>query len=189
MSRIEALSEAYLKHISAPWVRGLSGAQKVITLVYDKSEERRLRSKKQLFEIATNEANHKWAELDLIDAFPHWMAEQEYREAYFESPDDLSIKMGTNSSEFTLHVADRLRRVLVDPKFDEQTVIAVFGVAGLYGFSHVSDVIHHIENDIKGRLLLFFPGEFDNNNYRLMDARDGWNYHAVPITIYNRGLL
>jgi hypothetical protein len=31
-------------------------------------------------------------------------------------------------------------------------------------------------------LLVFFPGQFDNNNYRLLDARDGWNYLAVPIT-------
>ena len=43
------------------------------------------------------------------------------------------------------------------------------------------EVIH----DIQGRLLLFFPGEFDNNNYRLLDARDGWNYLAVPITLHN----
>lgn len=189
MSRIESLSEAYRKHIAAPWARGLSGAQKVIVLVYDKSEERRLRAKKQLFEIATREANQKWIEVDLINVFPQWMGNQEYKDAYFESPDDLSIKIGTNSSEFTLYVANELRKVLVVADVDEQTVVAVFGAAGLYGFSHVSDVIRHIENDIKGRLLLFFPGEFDNNNYRLMDARDGWNYHAVPITIHHGGLI
>jgi hypothetical protein len=30
--------------------------------------------------------------------------------------------------------------------------------------------------------VIFFPGHFEHNNYRLLDARDGWNYHAVPIT-------
>jgi len=39
----------------------------------------------------------------------------------------------------------------------------------------LKEVIH----DIRGRLLLFFPGEFENNNYRLLDAQDGWNYHKL----------
>ena len=25
-------------------------------------------------------------------------------------------------------------------------------------------------------------GEYENNNYRLLDARPGWNYQAVPVT-------
>src|SRR5437870_4368748 len=29
-------------------------------------------------------------------------------------------------------------------------------------------------------LLVFFPGVYEQSNYRLLDARDGWNYHAVP---------
>ena len=37
-------------------------------------------------------------------------------------------------------------------------------------------------NNVQGRLLVLFPGEYENNNYRLLDARPGWNYQAVPIT-------
>ena len=37
--------------------------------------------------------------------------------------------------------------------------------------------------------MLFFPGEFENNNYRLLDARDGWNYLAVPITLHSGGRI
>lgn len=40
-----------------------------------------------------------------------------------------------------------------------------------------------IERDIRGRVVVFFPGEYENSNYRLLDARDGWNYLAVPITL------
>ena len=40
---------------------------------------------------------------------------------------------------------------------------------------------------IRGRLLVFFPGVYEQNNYRLLDARDGWNYHAVPITASDGG--
>jgi hypothetical protein len=32
--------------------------------------------------------------------------------------------------------------------------------------------------DIKGRLVVFFPGHLERSNYRLLDARDGWNYHG-----------
>jgi hypothetical protein len=47
-------------------------------------------------------------------------------------------------------------------------------------------VLKEVVNDIRGRLLVFFPGEYEDNNYRLMDApRDGWNYLAVPITLHN----
>ena len=40
-----------------------------------------------------------------------------------------------------------------------------------------------------GRLLVFFPGEVEGNNYRLLDARDGWNYLATPITADKGRLL
>ena len=52
-------------------------------------------------------------------------------------------------------------------------------------FTQVSLVLKELENNIKGRLVLFFPGEYDDNNYRLLDARDGWSYLAVPITLHN----
>ncbi|MCA9057798.1 MAG: DUF1788 domain-containing protein, partial [Planctomycetaceae bacterium] len=58
-----------------------------------------------------------------------------------------------------------------------------FGAASLYGFTRISEVLKHVEGDIRGRLVLFFPGDHDQNNYRLMDARDGWNYLTVPITL------
>jgi hypothetical protein len=49
--------------------------------------------------------------------------------------------------------------------------------------------MNEIERDIRGRVVVFFPGEYENNNYRLLDARDGWNYLAVPITLHeDRGV-
>ena len=39
-----------------------------------------------------------------------------------------------------------------------------------------------VEDSVPGRLLIFFPGEYAGNVYRFMDARDGFNYMAVPIT-------
>jgi hypothetical protein len=70
---------------------------------------------------------------------------------------------------------------------DENTVVALQGVAAVYGFSHVSEIVAKVANNVQGRLLVLFPGEYENNNYRLLDARPGWNYQAVPITA-NQGL-
>ena len=61
-------------------------------------------------------------------------------------------------------------------------MVAVYGVASLFGFLRISEILPLCENAIQGRLLVFFPGVYEQDNYRLLDARDGWNYHAVPIT-------
>jgi hypothetical protein len=46
----------------------------------------------------------------------------------------------------------------------------------------VSSLIERVEDGVRGRLLVFFPGEYRHNVYRFMDARDGFNYMASPIT-------
>jgi hypothetical protein len=110
------------------------------------------------------------------------MANTEYRDLYFESPEDLTMKL---QSGFLQYAAQELRKELTNSDVDTKTVVAVYGVASLYGFTKASLILKEVIHDIRGRLLLFFPGEFDNNNYRLLDARDGWNYLAVPITLHN----
>jgi hypothetical protein len=88
-------------------------------------------------------------------------------------------------AEFPEHVAGRIRSVLTDPEVSEASVVAVFGVASLFGFARVSQILKLVERDVRGRLVVFFPGHFEQNNYRLLDARDGWNYMAVPISIHS----
>ena len=41
--------------------------------------------------------------------------------------------------------------------------------------------------DLGGRLLVFFPGSREGNVYKLLDAREGWNYLATPITASDDG--
>ena len=64
----------------------------------------------------------------------------------------------------------------------ENDVVAIHGVGSLFGLLKVKDVVDQFAPSVKGRLLVFFPGSFENNNYRLLDGYDGWNYLAVPIT-------
>jgi hypothetical protein len=89
--------------------------------------------------------------------------------------------------EFPEFAADRIRASLTASNISETTVVAVFGAGSLYGFTHVSEVLKRVERDIRGRLVVFFPGTLEQNNYRLLDARDGWNYMAIPISIHSAG--
>jgi hypothetical protein len=175
-SRIARLITSYQRFIELPWQDGLAGAQKVIFVVYNKTDELRLRNQIQEFELATITAKHHWSLLDITDAFPIWMAQHEYREGYFAHPEDLQDVL----SEFTESVVAQVESTL--DQSDETSVVALQGVAGLFGFTHCSEVVARCANSIKGRLVVFFPGEYENNNYRLLDARPGWNYQAVPIT-------
>ena len=110
------------------------------------------------------------------------MADTDYRDAYFDDPEALAMKL---RSDFVQNTAGRLSEVLTAEGADENTVVAIQGVACLFGFTRVSLVLKEVVKDIRGRLLVFFPGEYEENNYRLLDARDGWNYMAVPITLHN----
>ena len=64
-------------------------------------------------------------------------------------------------------------------------IIGLTGTASLFGLGEqvkVSALVDRVEDAVEGRLLVFFPGEVEGNNYRLLGARDGWNYHATLIT-------
>ena len=179
MARIDELAEQFERHISAPWQRNLAGAQRVVFVVYPKEDERRMQTKLKEFEHRTKGAGHHWREVDLTGVFAEWMAGEEYREEYFLHPEDLALKF---DSEFAEACVTRLEAALTAEDVNEDTVLAVHGVAGLYGFTRLHYVLQKIEGQIRGRLLVFFPGSYDQNAYRLLDAREGWNYLATPIT-------
>lgn len=182
MGRIETLAERYRSHIALPWRRDLAGAERTIFVVYDPTDERRLRLRLPLFETITQETGHRWLPADLTREFAKWMAQMDYRESYFEAPEDLELQL---AGGFLQHLTSRLRDELRRPEADENAVVAVYGVASLFGLARLSSLLKEVEADVRGRLVVFFPGEHENNNYRLLDARDGWNYLAVPITLHD----
>ena len=61
-------------------------------------------------------------------------------------------------------------------------MVALSGVASLFGLIKVKQVVERVASDVTGRLLVFFPGRYENNNFRLLDGYDGWDYHAFVIT-------
>ena len=182
MGRIDDLAKKYERHIEIPWQRNLSGDQRTIFVVYPMADERQLRARMEAFEIATKRSGHSWELVDLTPSFAKWMAAQDYKEEYFEDPDALEMSL---EQDFTAFAADRIREKLVAEHADDDSVIAVLGAGTLFGLTRLSLVLKQVIYEIRGRLLLFFPGEFSESNYRLLDARDGWNYLAVPITLHD----
>jgi len=177
MSEIDELIKAYDRYVSLPWQQGLSGAEKVWFLIYDPPNERRVRFRVPDFETATKKAGHKWAAMDITDEFAKWMASHRYRESYFESPEDMDPAL----KDFAEIVIQKITAFLESPEVDENSVAVITGLASLFGLTRASTVLEKITNSIRGRLLVFFPGSHEGSNYRLLDARDGWNYLAIPI--------
>ena len=80
------------------------------------------------------------------------------------------------------HLVDTFSEFLRQRCAEENTVVALKGVGTLFGFLKVKDLVDKLSPLVKGRLLVFFPGSCENDNYRLLDGYDGWNYLAVTIT-------
>jgi hypothetical protein len=148
-------------------------------VLYPPSEERRLRRRIREFELATTGAGHRWKEVDLTPLFAYWMAENPYRDQYFKVPKTIQLALG----DFASYAGDHVRNALESADVDENTVVAMTGAGSLFGLGpvRVSKLVEEVEASIRGRLLVFFPGERNGHNYRLLDARDGWSYLAVAI--------
>jgi hypothetical protein len=182
VAKLDDLLNNFARQVALPWDHNLAGPQRIWFVVYDKADERRLRARVPDFETKTKEAGHGWRIHDVSDAFGRWMAGRKYRDRYFERPELLASAM----DDFRATVIAGLQGALGAEGVDRDTVVAVQGIAGLFGFLLVSDLMHAVEAFIRGRLLVFFPGEHTGNRYRLLDARDGWDYLATPITSYQR---
>lgn len=178
MSRVKRLIQSYSKYISTPWRDDAAAAQRVIFCVYNETEERWLRAKVDEFEIVTRQSGHEWAMFDLTDTFAVWLATQRYARNYFEKPHLLSTLLPKYLTFITEEFEKFLQKNEVGPSY----VVAIKGVGSLFGFLKVKEVVDKLAPMVEGRLVVFFPGSFENNNYRLLDGYDGWNYLAVPIT-------
>lgn len=178
MSRIKRLIQFYSRYISVPWRSDAAAAQRVIFCVYKETEERSLRAKVDEFEIATHEAGHTWVKFDLTDTFAIWLASQRYAKSYFQKPHLLSTLL----PKYLAFIVDTFETFLQKSGNGSSTVVAITGVGSLFGFLKVKEVVDKLAPMVRGRLLVFFPGSYESNNYRLLDGYDGWNYLAVPIT-------
>ncbi len=151
MASVEALTYAYARFVALPWDARLAGPQKIWFALYTPADERRLRARLGAFEVATIKAGHGWTGHDLTDEFAVWLAGYPYRNRFFQSPQFL-----TNDAlkAFDRYLAERLRATLTASEVDEHTVVAVWGVASLFGLTRVSRLLEATSEQIRGRLLI-----------------------------------
>lgn len=178
MSKLKRLIQSYSNFIAVPWRDDAAAAQRVIFCVYNEGDELGLRAKVDEFEIATQQAGHQWLEYDLTNTFAEWLSAQRYAKKYFSQP----TLMATLLPKYLDYIIGEFAALLKDKGADNNTVVALKGVGTLFGFLKVKEVVDKLAPAVSGRLLVFFPGSYENNNYRLLDGYDGWNYLAVPIT-------
>jgi hypothetical protein len=179
VSYVDDLLDAYRRFVAHPWPKTLAPPQRVWMVVYPPEHERRLRLHLPAFKAATNEHHHPWALMDITASFEMWMAGHRYRDSYFEDPDLLETALPA----FFDHLVGDVRSQL-DAHSSAESVVALLGAGTLFGLGDalkVSALINAVNDSIAGRLLVFFPGDVENNNFRLLDARDGWDYMAVVI--------
>ncbi|KAF5028671.1 hypothetical protein DSECCO2_656620 [anaerobic digester metagenome] len=177
MTKIDDLLLAYKKQIALPWTEMLSPQEKVWFCIYDPSQERRLRKQMEAFAIVTQETGHDWTLIDLTSLFEQFLSSNEHQEKYYQNPRLVKFE----EKNFLKYLTEHVKMEAVQST--SSSVVAITGIGSLYGIMRVSKVVEGIVKTvpIPGRLLVFFPGERDGKNYRLLKARDGWNYLATPI--------
>ena len=185
MTKVQQLVHNYQRFVHLPWPTNIAGSQRVWFAVYPPTEERNVRAQISEFEIATRDAHHKWSLIDLTNIPAIFISEHGYRESYFNEPETVS----SIEDDLKDYIVSFLRTEFKSPDNDENTVVAIMGTGALFGFTHISSIISAIDTTIKGRLLVFFPGVYEKNQYRFMDARDGFNYMAIPITCDEGNLI
>ena len=179
-SYIERLLESFTKVLNEPWQATLSGQERIWFLVYDPLEQRKVDFNMTEFETVSIRSEKKWNKVSLKRCFPTWLSKHEYRDDYFSYPKYIVDQLDADFMPFaTQFLKSELERI----ESDHNTITAIHDVSSIYGFARLSDLLKSCDQNFKGRLLIFFPGEFDQNHYRLLNARDGWDYLARPITV------
>jgi hypothetical protein len=174
---VERLNEALAQQLRHPWTQDKSGGERVWFFVFDPDKLRAVLARKEAFRQSAEAAGKRWEEIDISAAFGAWMAEHRYAKRYFARP-----KLATTIAEDFLKVlAADIATQIEQRQVDDQTLLVLTGTESLYGITKISHLTRSIEDLVPGRLLVFFPGQYREPQYRFLDARDGWNYLAIPI--------
>jgi hypothetical protein len=175
LASFEEVLRHFNRQIELRWQPDVAPEGRVWILWYDKALDRRVRGRLVEFQQATEGSGHGWRLLDLVNAFERWIVEHDFFDALLEAPAELTGML----PDFRQAVAERVRSELAS--CGPNDLLAISGCAALFGLLRTSDLIADAAPQIQGRLLLLFPGRHSANVYRLLDARESWNYRAVPI--------
>ncbi|RYD25178.1 MAG: DUF1788 domain-containing protein, partial [Verrucomicrobiaceae bacterium] len=146
MSRIDELAERYFRHISAPWQPHLTGAERTTWLVYPKTDERKVTARLPLFEEKTLAAGHRWISFDFTGVLHRWFSEldPDHQLIYLEEPDSLHEELdlrGPQNSAITSTAIESVEAALNQGGVDGNTVVVLYGVGALFGFTRLTAVL------------------------------------------------
>lgn len=175
MNTFDDILSAYVRQVGLPWASDTPPAGRIWVLWYDKTLQRRFTGRLGDFEQATRKAGHGWHSIDLSPWVGRWLAQHEFFDALMREPRELRGLLPDLEKDLVRNLRDALAACR------EQDVLAVDGCGSLFGVLRISNLLSRLADHIPGRLLLGFPGKHTVGVYRLLDARDGWNYHAIPI--------
>ena len=177
MSKIADLLASYREFISIPWAEDVAPDQRVIFGVYDPQDELKLRASIGDFEIATKAVQHDWLALDIEKSFSNWLSGMKYKEEYFKKSNLISAVLERYITYLANDIKSRSSALLANAN----AVVAIYGVGSIYGLAKVRQLVDMLASAYAGRLLVFFPGSYEDNNYRLLNGYDGWNYRAIVL--------
>jgi hypothetical protein len=178
VSRVSDLVDAYRGELSLTWKDNVSGGERVWMLVYPPDLERQMRHALPSIELATIQAGREWVVLDVTDNFGRWLSSHRHAEAFYEEPSDLTQSI---LDQFETTLVERIRQAL--EAAPSTAVLALVGIGSIFPYLRASSVIKSVDSAATGRLLVLFPGLHDpeTHSFRLLDARDGFNYRARVI--------
>ena len=180
MASVEPLLRAFENQLDLGWHSTRAGPQRVWMCVYDPALERKLLLRLDEFRNAVVKRGKSWRPLDLAASFSTWLARSRFRERYFADP-TLLAPGAPALEEFAEALRDRLLEELRQPDADERSVVALHGVGALFKLASTAALLKSVDGEIRGRVLVFFPGRLEADRYRLFDAYDSWDYLAVPV--------
>jgi Domain of unknown function (DUF1788) len=172
---VDDLLGQFRRQVSLPWSRDTAPDYRVWIMHYDRVLERRIQGRLHDFEALARQFNHGWASLNLATLVAPWFAGNDLFDGLSQQPDELPGLLPDFEAYVVATVRSRLQVL------QEQDILVLSGVGALFGLMRASTLTERAAPVIKGRLLLLFPGQHMNGVYRLLDARDGWSYRAIPI--------
>ena len=175
MPTVDDLLFHFRRQVALPWRAETAPEYRVWIMHYYKALDRRVQARLPEFEDAARRAGHGWSVMGLAPLVAPWLARHELFEALADQPEELTSIL----PEFEAHVVTEVRARL--DQLGVNDLLVLTGAGAFFGLMRVSRLTQSVADAIRGRLLLLFPGRHTEGSYRLLDARDGWSYRAVPI--------
>jgi hypothetical protein len=172
---VDDLLGQFRRQVSLPWSQDTGRDYRVWIMHYDRALERRIQGRLHEFEALARQFHHGWVALNLATLVAPWFAGHDLFDGLCGQPDELPGLLPDFESYVVATVRARLQGQ------HEQDILALSGAGALFSLMRASTLTERVAPDIQGRLLLLFPGQHANGVYRLLDARDGWAYRAIPI--------